>query len=189
MARQNVGLTFPRRGVYRQDTLGLYTKFPFGFLQKTRRVNSQIEVVVYPQIQPTEEFHEVLPLVSGELESYQRGRGNDLYAIRDYQTNDNSRHVDWKVAQLRLAASEGVRARGRTPGDAGFRSLRECSGQRRQCRRAVRERLPRFATPRLAFYEINSAVMEFRSAGFATPRMGAGEIIHDILRHLAASRP
>src|SRR5579863_6190412 len=81
--RQNVELTFPRRGVYRQDALGLRTKFPFGFLQKTRRVNSEIEAVVYPRIPPTEEFYDVLPLVSGELESYQRGRGNDLYAIRD----------------------------------------------------------------------------------------------------------
>ena len=35
--------------------------------------------------QPTEEFYEILPLVSGELESYLRGRGHDLYAIRDYQ--------------------------------------------------------------------------------------------------------
>ena len=96
--RQNVELTFPRRGVYRQDALGLRTKFPFGFLQKTRRVDSEIEAVVYPAIQPTEEFYEILPLVSGELESYQRGRGNDLYAIRDYQFNDSARHVDWKAS-------------------------------------------------------------------------------------------
>jgi hypothetical protein len=96
--RQNVELTFPRRGIYRQDALGLRTRFPFGFLQKTRRVNSTIEVVVYPRIQPTDEFYEVLPLVSGELESYQRGRGNDLYAIRDYQFNDSARHVDWKAS-------------------------------------------------------------------------------------------
>jgi len=34
---------------------------------------------------------------SGELESYQRGRGNDLYSIRDYQFNDSARHVDWKA--------------------------------------------------------------------------------------------
>ena len=51
-----------------------------------------------PPIQPTEEFYEILPLVSGELESYQRGRGHDLYAIRDYQFNDSARHVDWKAS-------------------------------------------------------------------------------------------
>jgi hypothetical protein len=31
--------------------------------------------------------------------------------------------------------------------------------------------------------------MEFRSAGFATPRIIAGEIIYDILRHLASVTP
>jgi hypothetical protein len=38
------------------------------------------------------------------------------------------------------------------------------------------------------FYEINS-VIEFRSAGFATPRLNAGEIIYDILRYLASVTP
>jgi uncharacterized protein (DUF58 family) len=187
--RQNIELTFPRRGVYRQDALGLRTKFPFGFLQKTRRVNSAIEVVVYPQIQPTEEFYEVLPLVSGELESYQRGRGNDLYAIRDYQFNDSARHVDWKASartgalQVKEYAREDERRvmlvfdpyigpQGTDAQSAGQfeRAVTLCAG--------------------LAwhFYEINS-VIEFRSAGFATPRMSAGEIIYDILRYLASVTP
>jgi uncharacterized protein (DUF58 family) len=188
-ARQNVELTFPRRGVYRDDALGLRTKFPFGFLQKTRRLDSSIEVVVYPQIQPTEEFYEVLPLVSGELESYQRGRGNDLYAIRDYQHNDSARHVDWKASarkgalQVKEFAREDERrvmmvfdpyvfgdVHDATAADRFERAVTLCAG--------------------LAwhFHEINS-VMEFRSAGFATRRMSAAEIIYDILRYLASVAP
>jgi uncharacterized protein (DUF58 family) len=38
------------------------------------------------------------------------------------------------------------------------------------------------------FHEINS-VIEFRSAGFATPRMSAAEVIYDILRYLASVTP
>ena len=38
------------------------------------------------------------------------------------------------------------------------------------------------------FHEINS-VLEFRSAGFATPRVTAGEIIYDVLRYLASVTP
>jgi hypothetical protein len=38
------------------------------------------------------------------------------------------------------------------------------------------------------FYEINS-VLEFRSAGFATPRVVAGEIVYDVLRCLARVAP
>jgi hypothetical protein len=38
------------------------------------------------------------------------------------------------------------------------------------------------------FYEINS-VLEFRSAGFGTPRATAGEIVYDVLRCLARVSP
>jgi uncharacterized protein (DUF58 family) len=187
--RQNVELTFPRRGIYRQDALGLRTRFPFGFLQKTRRVNSAIEVVVYPRIQPTEEFYEVLPLVSGELESYQRGRGNDLYAIRDYQFNDSARHVDWKASartgalQVKEFAREDER-RVMLVFDpyVGPQGLDARTSERFE--RAV----SLCAALAWHFYEISS-VVEFRSAGFATPRMGAGEIVYDILRYLASVTP
>jgi uncharacterized protein (DUF58 family) len=187
--RQTIELTFPRRGVYRQDALGLRTRFPFGFLQKTRRVDSAIEVVVYPRIQPTEEFYEVLPLVSGELESYQRGRGNDLYAIRDYQFNDSARHVDWKASartgalQVREYAREDER-RVMLVFDP-YIAAQELDAK-------VTEQFERAVTlcSGLAwhFYEINS-VIEFRSAGFATPRMSAGEVIYDVLRYLASVAP
>lgn len=189
-ARQSVELTFPKRGVYRQDTLGLRTRFPFGFLQKTRRIESPIEVVVYPRIQPTEEFYEVLPLVTGELESYQRGRGNDLYAIRDYQSNDSARHVDWKASARTgaLQVKEYAREDERrvmlvldpyvAPGSTDPARAAE------QFERAV----TLCAGLAWHFYEISS-VMEFRSAGFATRRMSAGEIVYDILRYLASVTP
>ena len=187
--RQNVELTFPRRGIYRQDALGLRTKFPFGFLQKTRRLKSGMEVVVYPQIQPTEEFYEVLPLVSGELESYQRGRGNDLYAIRDYQFNDSARHVDWK-ASARTGALQ-VKEFAREDERRVLLVFDPYIGSQGMDARTA-ERFERAVNLCAAlawhFYEINS-VMEFRSAGFATPRMGAGEIVYDILRYLASVTP
>ena len=40
---------------------------------------------------------EVLPMITGELETNQRGRGSDLYRIRDYEPEDSARHVDWKA--------------------------------------------------------------------------------------------
>jgi uncharacterized protein (DUF58 family) len=187
--RQSLELTFPKRGVYRQDALGLRTRFPFGFLQKTRRVDSKIEVVVYPQIQPTEEFYEVLPLVSGELESYQRGRGNDLYAIRDYQSNDSARHVDWKASakigalQVKEFAREDER-RVMLVFDPYVDPQATTAKAAEQFERAV----TLCAGLAWHFYEINS-VIEFRSAGFGTPRMGAGEVIFDILRYLASVTP
>ena len=33
----------------------------------------------------------------GEWESFVRGRGSDLYLIREYLPEDSARHVDWKA--------------------------------------------------------------------------------------------
>ena len=44
--RQRVPVTFPRRGVYRQDTFRIVTRFPFGFLQKARRLDLAAEALV-----------------------------------------------------------------------------------------------------------------------------------------------
>ncbi len=184
--RQDVELTFSSRGVYRQDAFGLRTKFPFGFIQKTRRVESGIEVIVYPATRASREFYEVLPMVTGELESYQRGRGHDLYAIRDYQYNDSARHVDWKASAK-----------------TGVLQVREYA--REDERRVMLVFDPYRADPTQAAEEFERAVtlcaglawhfsemsssMEFRSAGFATPRAPANEVIYDVLRYLASVAP
>ena len=96
-ARQKVELRFPRRGVYRQDAFGIRTRFPFGFFEKTRQVDSNMEIVVYPRVEPTDQFYEVLPLLSGEMASHFRGRGHELHSLRDYLPTDSARFVDWKV--------------------------------------------------------------------------------------------
>jgi uncharacterized protein (DUF58 family) len=90
-------LRFERRGRYRQDGLGLATRFPFSFLVKTRHVPFRREVLVYPSVEPTDELFEVLPLITGEFEAFVRGRGYDLYRIREYMPEDTARHVDWKA--------------------------------------------------------------------------------------------
>src|SRR6266849_4154409 len=89
-------LHFDRRGRYSEDSFGLATRFPFAFLTKTRRIALRREIVVYPPVDPTDEFCEILPLINGELESYVRGRGSDLHRIREYMPEDSARHVDWK---------------------------------------------------------------------------------------------
>ena len=95
--RADLEINFPVRGRYCEKNFGVATRFPFAFLMKTRRINLAREVIVYPAVEPTEQFREVLPMVTGEFESFVRGRGNDLYLIRDYMPDDSARHVDWKA--------------------------------------------------------------------------------------------
>jgi len=90
-------LKFERRGRYGENSFGLATRFPFAFLTKTRHVALRRELLVYPRVEPTDELFEILPLVRGEWESFVRGRGSDLYRIREYMPEDSARHVDWKA--------------------------------------------------------------------------------------------
>jgi uncharacterized protein (DUF58 family) len=90
-------LRFDQRGLYQENSFGLATRFPFAFLTKTRHVALSRQVLVYPPVEPTDELFEILPLVRGEWESYVRGRGSDLYRIREYMPEDSARHVDWKA--------------------------------------------------------------------------------------------
>lgn len=90
-------LRFDRRGCYQQKSFGLATRFPFAFLTKTRRVPLVREIIVFPRVEPADEFFEVLPMITGEFETFARGRGDDLYLIREYMPEDSARHVDWKA--------------------------------------------------------------------------------------------
>lgn len=188
--QQAVELVFSHRGVYRQDSIGLQTRFPFGFLEKTRQVESRMQAVVYPSVAPSEEFYEILPLVTGELESFTRGRGHDLYSIRDYQTSDSARHVDWKASartgslQVREFAREDER-RVLLVLDPAI----PAEGQSRESREDIFERgVALCASLAWHFYEINS-VLAFRCGAFETPMAPASEIIYEILRHLASAAP
>ena len=91
-----VKLKFRRRGRY-QERFSLSTRFPFAFLAKTRRVALAREVLIYPGLAVSQEVVELLPVVSGKREAYQKGLGSDLYRIREYLPEDSSRHVDWKA--------------------------------------------------------------------------------------------
>jgi uncharacterized protein (DUF58 family) len=179
---QKVELFFPKRGVYRQDAFGIRTKFPFGFLEKTRRVNSSIEAVVYPSVEPAEVFYELLPLLSGEMASFQRGRGYELHSIRDYEPSDSARFVDWKssartdVLKVREFAREDERrlmlvvdpyTAGGKPAAAQFERAVELA-----------------AAIAWHFYEIGAAI-QLRTDREATPMGAAEDVIYDALRELA----
>jgi len=95
-SQAEVKLKFRRRGRY-QERFSLSTRFPFAFLIKKRRVALAREVLVWPETVDSQEVIELLPVLSGKCEAYLRGRGTDLYRIREYLPEDSARHVDWKA--------------------------------------------------------------------------------------------
>ncbi len=193
--QQMVPMLFPRRGVYRQEAFRIVTRFPFGFLQKARHLNLKTEALVYPSVEPTEEYLDILPGLQGALESLVKGRGQDLYALRDYLPTDSARHVHWKASarlgslmvreftredesrillvldpHLSAAESSGLASGVATTNDRFERAVTIC------------------ASLAWHFYERNFS-LQFRSAGVETALAHADQIIFAILRHLALAQP
>lgn len=184
---RDLDLTFPRRGRYAQNGLRLATRFPFGLLLKSRVVPMRQEVLVLPAVQATEEFYEVLPLVSGEVESLTKGLGHDLYAIRDYRESDSARHVDWKAT----ARTHQMKVREFTREDE------------RRVALVFDARLPDASASGLArfekavglcaclawhFSEID-AEMQFATQGFGTRLERARDVLYPALERLALVEP
>src|SRR5208283_5085299 len=190
-ARQNVPMLFSRRGVYHQEAFRIVTRFPFGFLQKARRLDLSTKALVYPSVEATPEFLEVLPGIQGAMESQLKGRGQDLYALRDYLPNDSARHVHWK-ASARL----GVLMVREFAREDDYRVLLVfdpySSAAHANCSEAEREHFERAvnlcAAIAWSFHE-QSAQLEFRSAGAEVPLAPATENIFAVLRHLALMQP
>src|SRR5579864_2341475 len=90
-------LSFPRRGHYTQDGFSLATRFPFSFLIKSRKVTLDRDLLVYPALLEPDDFLDVLPMITGEFVSFVRGRGIELYRIREHTPQDPGRFVDWKA--------------------------------------------------------------------------------------------
>lgn len=188
---QSVPLLFPKRGMYRQEAFRIVTRFPFGFLQKARRLDLPAEALVYPSVEATEEFLEVRPGIQGAMETLAKGRGQDLYALRGYLPNDSARLVHWK-ATARLG-SLMVREFAREDdcnvllvfdpySPAGLPNA--TAGEKERFERAV----ALCAAIAWSFHERN-AMMEFRSADAGTPLAPASENIFSVLRHLAVAQP
>jgi len=56
-----------------------------------------VDIVVYPKPQPVGDQLHLLPAYAGHVASLRRGMGQDLFSLRDYQPQDDLRHIDWKA--------------------------------------------------------------------------------------------
>lgn len=189
--KQSVPLLFPHRGAYRQEAFRIVTRFPFGFLQKARRLDLLSEALVYPSIEAIPEFIELLPGIQGAIESIAKGRGHDLYALRDYLPTDSARHVHWKASAR--SGSLMVREFAR---EDDYRVLLvfdpHSSAAQPDATSADTNRFEQAVTYCAALawtFRERNALLEYRSEGADVPLAPASENVFTILRHLALVRP
>jgi len=80
------------------DGFELSTRFPFGFFRRRRRLRARnVDIVVYPKPEVISDELHLLPMYAGRLPAMRRGAGHDLFSMRDYQPQDDLRHIDWKA--------------------------------------------------------------------------------------------
>lgn len=97
-AEQRVEQLFPQRGHVLIDGFELSTRFPFGFFRRRRRLRARnVDIIVYPKPEVISDELHLLPMYAGRNPSLRRGAGHDLFSMRDYQPQDDLRHIDWKA--------------------------------------------------------------------------------------------
>ena len=173
-------LCFQRRGRYCESSFGVATRFPFAFLTKTRDVALEREIVVYPSIEPADELFEILPLVRGEWESFVRGRGSDLYRIREYMPEDSARHVDWKAT----AKSGSLKVREFSREDERKLCIVFDNPQAGLISAPAYERAVNLTASLAWHFSLQNAEVSFVSAG-----QGRGGDLHEFLARLAVIEP
>jgi uncharacterized protein (DUF58 family) len=189
--KQSVPVSFLKRGLHVQDTFRVVTRFPFGFLQKSRRMALKSEALVYPSVESNSELSEIFPGIEGSIESYHKGRGHDLHALREYVPSDSASHVHWKASAR--AGSLMVREFARED-DCRVLLVLDPHGGDPDTQNTARlnQRFERAVTLCAGiawhFYE-RSAYLQFRSVGIETILAAAEENIFAILRHLALAQP
>ncbi len=97
--QQRVEQTFDRRGHVLVTGFELSTRFPFGMFRLRRRLHAprDVDLVIYPKPEPLGDELHLLPMNAGRMLSARRGVGHDLHSLRDYQTQDDVRYIDWKA--------------------------------------------------------------------------------------------
>src|SRR6185312_4849311 len=97
-AEQRVEQLFSTLGHVLVTGFELSTKFPFGFVRRRRRLGARnVDLIVYPKPEPIGDELHLLPMNAGRSASLRRGAGHDLFSLRDYQPQDDLRHIDWKA--------------------------------------------------------------------------------------------
>jgi len=88
---------FRRRGLVQLSRVDLYTRYPFGFFLKKRRVRLSGDVVVFPRLLDADVVRNRFRPVEGDLYSTNRiGGGTEIHSFRDYVRGDSLRRVHWK---------------------------------------------------------------------------------------------
>ncbi len=89
---------FHDRGLYSINRIEVSTSFPFGFFRKGRRISTSGQLIVFPSPADVNELDEVMEKQAETLPVLRRGRGPEIYTLREYVEGEDVRHIHWKAS-------------------------------------------------------------------------------------------
>jgi uncharacterized protein (DUF58 family) len=179
-AEAQVELIFPKRGLYSQDSFSVATRFPFSFLIKSRKIELERELLVYPALLESDDVLDVLPMITGEFVSYARGRGSELYLIREYTPQDSARNLDWKAT----AKTGSLKVREYSREDERRLRLVFDNSEPGRVTASAYERAVSLAATLACHFNTENVDLSFAGSGY-----GGGMNLEDFLRYLATVQP
>lgn len=98
-AVKNIHYTFENRGQYVLEGVKIITRFPFGLFLKSKEELAPDELIIYPAINsPLKRALITAGEPQGRGQTLKKGKGVELYNLRDYTVGDDARHIYWKSA-------------------------------------------------------------------------------------------
>lgn len=84
------------RGRLRFPAFRIVTRFPFGLFVKGGQAAPRLEMLVYPAVGPVSDAERRELEGAGSSAARRRGRGHELYNLRDYRPGDDPRLIHWR---------------------------------------------------------------------------------------------
>ena len=90
-----------RRGRDRHTGFRIATRFPFGLFEKSREVDAEGELIIYPAVDAVRLTSEESGRRDGGVGANGRGSGDETYALRPMRQGDDPRDIYWRKSTVR----------------------------------------------------------------------------------------
>jgi len=90
-----------RRGRDRHTGFRIATRFPFGLFEKSREVEAEGELIIYPAVDPVRLSSQESGRRDGGAGANGRGGGDETYALRPMREGDDPRDIYWRKSTVR----------------------------------------------------------------------------------------